>query len=277
MVYLVTGCRSGFGLLISKTLGELGHTVYSGLRDLSTADALREATQGLAVHAVQLDVTSEADRRAVIDRIQTEQGRLDGLVNNAGIAIGGFLEEMAEDELRKTFEVNLFGLWNMTRDALPMMRKQRSGRIVNISSTSGVFALPGLGAYASSKFAVEGMTEAWRHELAPFGITACMVEPGPYATDILGRNRNVSRNAFAEGSDYTKMTTRLDALAQNVSKTAKDPKDVSDYIVWALTTTRRPPLRHLMGPGAKPRFFAKRLLPWGLIEMVVQRLAKLEA
>ena len=110
-VVLITGCRSGFGLLAAVGAAKRGHQVYAGLRDLDTAGDLRLATEGLAVTPVQLDVTDADQRRGVLDQILSEHGRIDGLVNNAGIAMGGFLEVLEEDEIRKVMEVNVFGVW----------------------------------------------------------------------------------------------------------------------------------------------------------------------
>ncbi|MFM2248043.1 MAG: hypothetical protein RL071_4118 [Pseudomonadota bacterium] len=273
MIVLVTGCRSGFGQNIALRAARAGHTVYAGLRDLSTAGPLVEAAKGLPVHPIALDVVNAAQREAAVARIISEQGRIDALINNAGVAIGGPLEDLEEDEVRHVFEVNVFGLWALTNAVLPHMRAQKSGIIQNISSVSGRMALPGLGAYAASKHALEGMTEALRVELAPFGVRVVIIEPGPYKTDILGRNRALGRKAQRPDSPYADLSARSDALFAKVSASAEDPEDVAERCVDLLTDPS-PALRHPMGKSARMRLLARWALPDGVIEAVTKAALK---
>ncbi len=269
MVTLITGCRSGFGLLTAISCARAGHTVYAGLRDLETADELRTASGDLPVIPVQLDVTQADEREAIVARIESEHGAVGALVNNAGIALGGFLEIVEEPELRKVFDVNVFGVHSLTRRCLPAMRAARQGVIVNISSSSGLLALPGLGAYASSKFALEGMTEAWRQELRPFGLRTYLVEPGPYKTDIWGRNRTLSAGGFAKGGPYATYEARIDALARKYEDRAADPQEIADHIL-RLIDGPETTLRHVKGPASRLRFYAKRLLPFSFLEGLIR-------
>ena len=270
MVVLITGCRSGFGRLMAIEAGKKGHVVYAGLRDLDTAETLVAGSQGLYVRPVQLDVTSSADRKAVIAGIIAEHGRIEGLVNNAGVALGGFLEQVDEDELRRVFEVNVFGLWALTNEVLPHMRSQKAGKIVNISSGSGFMAFPGLGAYASSKFALEGMTEAWRHELSLFGIDIYLIQPGAYATDIWGRNRRLCRRSY-EAGEYLVWVNRMDsAFRDMVSKAAKEPDEVAVRTVQLLERGRMS-FRHPMGPGTLRRRILKGIVPFRWVELLIRR------
>lgn len=272
MVLLVTGARSGFGLRIAVTAAAAGHVVYAGLRDLDTAGDLIEAAAGHDVRPLQLDVTAPDERAAAVEHILAEQGHLDGLVNNAGIALGGFLEQVEEDELRRVLEVNLFGVFALTRLVLPTMRAQRAGRIVMISSMSGRMALPGLGAYATSKFALEGMSEAWRHELRPWGIDVTLVEPGPYKTDIFGRNRNLCRNAEDPNSPYAELVTRIQDVAERrAASTTRDPQLVADKVVDLLQRQRRPRARYPMGGDAVARSWLMGLAPFGLVDGLIAR------
>ncbi len=273
MVTLVTGCRSGFGLLIAVSCARAGHTVYAGLRDLETAGDLRQAAGELPVIPVQLDVTDPAQREAVIARIESEHGAVGALVNNAGVALGGFLETLEDHELRRLFDVNVFSVHALTRRCLPAMRAASTGVIVNVSSTSGILALPGLGAYASSKWALEGMTESWRQELRPFGLRTYLVEPGPYKTDIWGRNRTVGAGGFQQDGPYAAYEARMDAMARKYEDRAGDPQDVADAILRLIDGPERA-LRHVMGPAAGLRFYAKRLLPFSWIEGAIQRVLK---
>lgn len=278
MIVLVTGCRSGFGLLTAVEAARRGHTVFAGLRDPATADGLRVAASGLDVTPVALDVTHGSDIDAVVSRILGEHGRIDALVNNAGVALGGALEQIDEDELRKVLDVNVVGLWALTRACLPAMRAQRSGTIVNVGSVSGLVAMPGLGAYATSKFALEGMTEAWRHELLPFGIRMTVVEPGPFKTDIWGRNRALSRHALDPDSPYAPMVGKLEAAVSAIAQDrAEDPQIVADAICDLIETPGNLPAQKLLGRAGWLRVGAKRVLPRRLYEALVQRAIRPEA
>lgn len=269
MIVLITGCRSGFGLLTAVDAARKGHTVYAGLRDLSTAGELRAASEGLPVHPVQLDVTDPAQRQAVVDEIVAEHGHIDVLVNNAGIGMGGFVETFREDEIRKVFDVNLFGAWGMTKACLPAMRRADSGLIVNVSSMSGVVGMPGLGVYASSKFALEGMSEALRHELKLFGIRVVSIQPGPYKTPIWGRNRLTCEAAGHPESPYREAIEVIMKVYDHVgTKQVEDPSEVSQRIV-SLFDDPDPTFRHPMGKGAYGKAMAKRLLPWRIMEKSV--------
>lgn len=257
MVVLLTGCRSGFGLLAAVEAARRGHTVYAGLRDVSTADGLLEAAGDLPIRPVQLDVTDPVQREEVVARIEAEHGALDGLVNNAGIALGGPLEEVSEAGLRKVFEVNVFGAWALTTRALPAMRAQGRGCVIQVSSMAGRIALPGLGAYAASKFALSGMTESWRAELAPFGVQMVLLEPGPYKTDIFSRNRRVAETPA--DSPYRPFIERMEAKAEQWTHRAGDAQDVADTICDLLAHPS-PPWRVPMGPTVHLR----RALRWTL-------------
>ncbi len=272
MIVLVTGCRSGFGLLTAVEAARRGHTVYAGLRDLDTADALVETAQGLDVTPVQLDVTSARDRDTVVAAIVEAHGRLDALVNNAGVALGGAMEQLDEDELRKVFDVNVLGLWALTKAVLPTMRAQGSGTIIQVSSVSGRMAMPGLGAYAASKFALEGMSEAWRHELKPFGIRMAVVEPGPFKTDIWGRNRALSRHALDPESPYAPMVQGLEAAVARIAQDrAEDPTVVSNHIADLLERPGPLPAQQVLGRAGWLRVGMKQVLPRPVLEWLVQR------
>jgi NAD(P)-dependent dehydrogenase (short-subunit alcohol dehydrogenase family) len=266
MVVLVTGCRSGFGLLLAEGAARRGHVVYAGLRDPATDGELRERTRGLDVRTMALDVTAPEQREEAIARILREQGRIDALVNNAGKPLGGFLEEVGEDELRDVFETNFFAPWLLTRAALPAMRAQGRGTIVMMSSRSGRAAFPALGTYASSKFALEGLSEAWRHELRPFGIDVYLVEPGPFKTDIWDRNRHVSKHAFQPGGPYARFEARLDQTFRRIAAGARDPQKVVEHTL-DLLDKRGAPLRHSIG-GLDQHLFE--LLPFAVRERIVR-------
>lgn len=272
-VVLITGCRSGFGLLTATAAGRAGWTVYAGLRALEHGDALGEATAGLDVRPIVLDVTSAEQRAQAIAQIIRETGRLDALVNNAGQALGGFLELVEEDELRAIFETNLFGAWALTRLALPHLRAQAQSTVVMVSSASGRMAIPGLGAYAASKFALEGLSEAWRHELALFGVRVVLIEPGAYRTDIFGRNRQISRGVHTPGV-YAPWVAGMDKVfASFVDRVARDPAEVAEVIVRALSDPH-PPLRTPIGPSTGLRAALRAMMPERVTEAIIGRLLR---
>lgn len=271
MVVLVTGCRSGFGLLVACELGRRGHTVYAGLRDPETANELVAAARGLDVRPIALDVVDGAQRQAAVATILAEHGRIDALVNNAGVALGGPLETLDEDELRRVIDVNVIAPWALTNAVLPAMRAAGRGVIVNVSSVSGLVAMPGLGAYATSKFALEGMSEALWHEVRPFGVRVVLVEPGPFKTDIWGRNRTLSRRALDPDSPYAPFVARLEKLVHGIAQDrAEDPALVARVIA---DHVERPPawLRQILGRAAWLRVGAKRWLPERAYAAVISR------
>jgi len=268
MIVLVTGCRSGFGLLTAVAAARAGHTVYAGLRDLETRGELERAAEGLDVRPIQLDVVDPEERASAVAAILDEHGQIDGLVNNAGIALGGFVEQLGDDELRQVFEVNVFAALALMQLCLPHMRARRSGVIVNISSMAGRSAMPGLGGYAASKHALEGMSEALRHEMRPFGVRVSLVEPGPYKTDIFGRNRRVAAANGTPG-DYTAMAAKMESLFDSAER--GDPQEVAELVVRILSDPK-PRLRYPLGPKARGRVWMGRLLPFELQEKVLAKI-----
>lgn len=267
-VALVTGCRSGFGLLSAVALARRGFTVYAGLRDLGTAGELVAAGAGLPLTPVQLDVVDADQRAEAVSRILARHGRIDALVNNAGIAIGGFHELLSEEDLRGVMEVNLFAVWALTNLVLPGMRARGGGTIINVSSMSGRMAMPGLGAYSASKFALEGLSEALRHELRPFGIRVALVEPGPFKTDIFGRNLRVAAATGDAAPAYAARAAHVEALALRFAARGGDPQEVATLIA-DLCEAPDCALRHPIGPGTGLRLLLTRILPFGLWERVL--------
>ncbi len=276
MVVLVTGCSSGFGVHIAAEAARRGHVVYAGLRDPSRTDALDAATgANPRVRPVQLDVTDSGQRRDAVARILAEEGRIDALVNNAGVALGGFLESVEEDELRAVLETNVIAPWALTRDVLPAMRVQRAGRVIMVSSLSGRVALPGVGVYAASKFALEGLSESWRHELALWGIQLALVEPAQYRTDIFGKNRRIARRATAPDDPWRPYAEHLDRVVSDmVARQAGDPAQVG-RLVADLLEARHLTLRYPIGPNAAFRQFLAGIAPQWLVDRVVARFLRL--
>ena len=200
-VVLITGCSSGFGLELAAAFAERGDQVVATVRDLGRASALRSRL-GQTASIRQLDVTQPASiDRAVADTL-AEQGQIDVLVNNAGVAAVGALEVLPEDTLREAFDVNVFGALAVTRAVLPHMRQRRSGRIVFLNAIGGLLNTPYLGAYCASKHALDGLAATLDIELRPFGVRASSVLPSAYHTQIAGN----MRASFGEGSAYEAAT-----------------------------------------------------------------------
>jgi NAD(P)-dependent dehydrogenase (short-subunit alcohol dehydrogenase family) len=183
---LITGCNSGFGMAGALAFARRGDTVYGTVREQGRGDDLlrRAGNEGLAVSIRELDVTRPETFPALVEKIVAETGRLDVLVNNAGILLPGAWEDLGEEAVRRVMETNFFGPMLLSRTVLPQMRHQGSGCIIMISSLSGLAGLAGDVAYTASKFALEGATEALRHEVDRWGIRLALVEPGQYTTAL---------------------------------------------------------------------------------------------
>jgi len=266
---LVTGAGSGFGLLTAVELARRGFRVVASLRDPGKAERLDAAAQaaGVTLHKVALDVT---DERSFAPALR-EAGAVDVLVNNAGYGLGGFLEDVTMAELRAQFETNFFGLVALTKEVIPGMRERRRGKIINVSSISGRLAAPGVSAYCSSKFAVEGLSESLRHELSPYGVWVALVEPGTFKTDIFSRNRRVAKRSEDPSSPYHARSQKLDDVVDKIlQRSHADPQRVADVIA-KVALARRPALRYLVGRDARGEAFAKRFLPFRAVEWGVAR------
>lgn len=204
-VWFITGASRGFGALIAKAALDDGNAVVATGRNAATiAERLGESP---ALLTVALDVTDEAQAKAAVEAAVGKFGRIDVLVNNAGFGLLAAVEESSDAEVRRIYETNVFGLLNVTRVVLPVMRKQRSGHVINTSSILGYQAAAGVGVYSSTKFAVEGITEALHAELKPLGIHATMIEPGFFRTDFLDASSLVVGKTII--SDYEETSGKL--------------------------------------------------------------------
>ena len=269
---IVTGANSGFGKLITMRLAKQGYTVIAGVRQDANAkklaEEMKQASLSESIHIEALDV---ADTQS----IQAFKKKLDAyapitlLVNNAGTAYAGFAEEVPIDTYRQQFEVNVFGVMEMTQAVLPFMTS--GAKIFNMSSISGLMGMPALSPYVSSKFALEGYTESLRIELASFGIQAALIEPGSFQTNIWNTSMNEQMIQPAEDSKYTsiyqKMMGYIDAQKSNYG----DPREVAELVVTLAEKKQLKQLRYLVGKGVRLSFTAKQLLPWNLWEKIILR------
>src|SRR5450432_2547826 len=217
-VTLITGCSSGIGLLCAIELARAGFRVFATMRNVARRAALDKAAAaaGVELTVLPLDVTIPASVAAAVADVRAQAGDIDVLVNNAGIAIAGFAEDLSLAELREQMETSFFGLVTATQAVLPQMRQRHSGRIINISSISGRLALPGLAAYCAAKFAVEGYSEALRFELAPHGVLVSLVEPGCFKTELYDVNRRIAKRTQDPASPHRAAFLRGEAALQKV-------------------------------------------------------------
>jgi NAD(P)-dependent dehydrogenase (short-subunit alcohol dehydrogenase family) len=274
-VALVTGCSSGFGLLAAVELARSGHHVLASMRDLSRQEALlREArAASVEVEPLALDATSAASVDAAVALITERYGRIDLLVNNAGVGLAGFFEDVTLDETRALFETNFFGVVELTRRVVPLMRAQGRGRILVVSSKAGRVPTLGISAYCASKWALEGLFEALRFELAPHGISVVLVEPGMYRTDIFARNRKVAARAFDPSSANYQRSLQLERYVDdNLERSRQDPREVARLIA-RVAVDPSPRLRYLVGRDAKREAWARERLPEWLYARIVRRVA----
>ncbi len=262
-VVLVTGSSSGFGRLTVETLARRGKRVFASMRGIAGKNAAARAEieavaqkETLAVEVVELDVTDDRSVENAIAEIIRRAGRIDVVVNNAGVGCMGITEGFTLAQVRLLFETNFFGAVRVNRAVLPHMRQQGAGLLVHITSVAGRIVFPYLGPYCATKFALEAMAEAFHHDLAPLGVESVLIEPGVYHTSI-------GANAFR--AEDTQRLEEYGALQEKVKETgrtfqgyvAPDPQEVADAVadVIAVAPGRRP-LRTLVGPDAK---FAGRL------------------
>ena len=276
-VAVVTGASSGFGLLASVELARRGLRVVATMRNLERKARIENALAAAGVQArlARLDVTDSGSIAAAIADVDQHEGRVDVLVNNAGFGMGGFLEDLTMDELREQMETNFFGLVAVTKAVVSGMRDRRHGRIINVTSISGRVALPGLGAYAASKFAVEGLSESLRHELLPHGVFVSVVEPGTFRTDIFDRNRRLGARVSDESSpNYQAAQRLLQLVDERVAASKADPQRVANTIA-DIAQAARPGLRHLVGYDAYAEYTAARALPWRAWERLLARATRL--
>jgi NAD(P)-dependent dehydrogenase (short-subunit alcohol dehydrogenase family) len=263
-VWFITGASRGFGLLIARDALARGDSVVAAARN---PQAIVDA---LGVHPkllpVQLDVTREAAAVVAVQAAIERFGRIDVLVNNAGYGILGAVEETSAEEVRRNYETNVFGLLHVTRAVLPVMRKQHSGHVMNISSVGGYSAYQGWGVYSSTKFAVEGLSEAMALELAPLGVHVTVVEPGFFRTDFLDAS-SLSETA-ARIDDYRDTVGAMRTFAAGVNHQQPGNPEKLSKALLQLADSARPPLRLHLGSDTvarvreKNRFVEQEMASW---------------
>lgn len=245
-VWFITGCSTGFGRELARHTLELGYPTVITARNPAQVEDLARGNEDKAL-VLKLDVTNADDIAAAVNAAEARFGRIDVLVNNAGIGYFGSLEESDIDEVRKMFEINVWGLVNMTRAVLPVMRKQRSGTVVNISSIGGLVANSAVSFYNATKFSVEAISEALSKEVAHLGIKVLIVEPSGFRTDWAGRSANEAPTTI---EDYRETSDqRMQQIRTSSGNQPGDPVRAVKAIVQAVEADT-PPLRLLLGKFA---------------------------
>jgi NAD(P)-dependent dehydrogenase (short-subunit alcohol dehydrogenase family) len=269
---IVTGTSSGFGLSTSIELARKGFTVIAAMRNRHKSSGLLEEARKHGVQSriivFELDVTDENSVLAFRTRVLDEFGKVDVLINNAGYAGAGFVEEISMDEYRRQFETNVFGVIAVTKAFLPVMRKNRHGCIINVSSISGKVAFPGLSPYIASKYALEGWSESLRLEMQPFGVKVILIEPGSYKTNIWSSGKQVAVKSLESDSPYQEYMESIERYIANGENSFGDPLDVAKKIAQ-ITSMDTPDIRYPIGRGVKATILVKNLLPWRIWEKII--------
>ncbi|KVZ35444.1 oxidoreductase [Burkholderia ubonensis] len=252
-VWFITGASRGIGALIAEAALADGNAVVAAGRHVPAI--VERLGESVALLPVELDVTDEAQAKAAVQAAVEKFGRVDVLVNNAGFGLLGAVEESADKDVRRMYDTNVFGLLNVTRAVLPTMRANRSGHVINISSIGGYRAAAGFGVYSSTKFAVEGITEALHAELKPLGVHATVVEPGYFRTDFLDASSLVVASDVIDDYDETSGAVRRKAVQMNHNQPG-DPVKLAAAMI-TLVDSPNPPLRLPLGTDTLAAIAAK--------------------
>jgi len=256
-VWFITGSSSGFGLLLAKEALRRGERVIATARDAAKLDELGKTYPDTA-RTFALDVTKPAEIEAVAQKAIAAFGHVDVLVNNAGYGVNGAIEEVSEDEFEPMFQTNIYGLIRTARAFLPHFRERRSGHIFNLSSIGGLIGGAGWGFYNTTKFAVEGFSEALAAEMKPLGVSVTLIEPGPFRTEFLGRSGKLAAREIPEYNDTAGKAREY--LKTQSGKQPGDPQKAVEAII-AVADSPNPPVHLILGKIALTRFQAK-LAQW---------------
>jgi len=259
-VAIVTGSSSGIGFETSVILARNGFHTYAAVRTLDKSQPLMDMSKkdGLSIQVIELDVSNDKSVKDAINKVLSENKRIDVVVNNAGYALAGSFEDLSMDEIKSQFETNFFGVIRVIQAILPTMRNQRNGRIVNVSSMGGRIAIPLDSAYHGTKFALEGVSESLQYEVEQFGIKIIIIEPGAIKSNFFN-NLKMASKAQRPDSPYTQMMQKLNAGFSFMLENAPHPVEVAKVILAAVTS-EDPQLRYTVGDDAAMILQAKRTM-----------------
>ena len=250
-VALVTGSSSGMGFTTAVMLARAGIHTYASMRNLKKSKTITDLAnkENLPLQVIQLDVNDDKSVKDAIAKIVTEKERIDVLVNNAGYGLFGFIEDVSIEEMKAQFETNFFGVMRVTQLVLPIMRKQKSGTIVNVSSVGGRISLPVLSAYNSTKFALEGLSESMSYELEPFGIKVVIIEPGVIRTNIMDSSI-FAKKAQDPKSPYFSLIQKVESNFKSMMENKSSPPEEVAKVILGALTSKNPQLRYTVGDDA---------------------------
>ena len=256
-VAVVTGTSSGIGFETALALAREGYYTYATMRDTTKSDKIKELGQkeNLNIDVLELDVDDENSVKTAIQKILDQKQRIDVLVNNAGWGLWGCVEDVSVDEFKAQFDTNFFSIIRLIQEVGPTMRKQGSGTIVNISSVVGRIGFPASPAYISSKFALEGLSESLRFELAPFGVNVVIIEPGVIKTNFM-KNMRMAEKSESD-TVYRDITVKVVSGVKMMAEMGTHPKEVADTIVKAVKDEKPLP-RYIVGNDASMFLEAKK-------------------
>ena len=262
-IICITGCSSGFGQHIALKAAETCEVVATVRSEKAKAALLEKAIKLDCVLDIQLcDVNQQDDVAALARHINHTYKRLDILINNAGIAIGGFFEDMTQQQVQDVLHTNVLGVMHMTRAMLPLLRESKQAKIINMSSIAGLTGSPLISVYNASKWALEGFSEALLFELKPFNIAVVLIEPGQYKTQIFDQNLKFGKDAFEPSSLYYKWTCAAHNMFKKRLKTRlQDPSKVAQLCVKIIHQAK-PRFRYLIGKDAWARYLLRRYMPF---------------
>jgi len=250
-VALVTGSSSGIGFETDLLLSKSGFHTYASMRNLEKSKNITEIvnTENLPLRVIQLDVNDDISVKNAINKIIAENGRIDVLINNAGYGLFSPIEDITLDQVKEQFETNFFGVVRLVKEVLPVMRKQRNGIIVNVSSGAGRVAIPVSSAYVATKFALEELSESMRYELKEFGINIIIIEPGVIRTNFVENMKTAGTRSRSE-SPYADLIGRTLKGFGGLMDNSSPPKLVAEAILNAITS-KEPEIRYVVGDDAK--------------------------
>lgn len=286
-IAIVTGSSSGIGLETSLTLAENNFTTYATMRNLDKASNILEVAErkNLPINVVQLDVTDDTSVQQAIQFVGEKEGRMDLLVNNAGYALLGAAEDLSSEDIQAQFNTNLFGVYRTIKEVIPIMRKQAGGgTIVNIGSVNGFVASPCASAYVATKFALEGLTQSLRYELAPFGIKVTIIDAGAIKTNIITngmripkkieeqlRRQQQQKQQNTNTSPFAEMTINILEKSKTIISNGLHPRVVSDIVLKA-AKAEKPQPRYSAGDDAEKLLETRRQMTDVEFEEFIQAL-----
>ena len=276
-VAIITGSSSGIGYATSLLLARNGFYTYASVRNINKSASLQSTADAerLPLKLIQLDVTDDSSVNGAVEKIVSEKGRIDVLVNNAGYGLFGAFEDLSVDEIKAQFETNFFGVIRVTQHVLPIMRSKHNGGggiIVNVSSVNGHVPFPVISAYVATKFALEGLSESIAYELEPFGIKVILIEPGAIGSNFM-KGSVLSNKALDPNSPYSEFVRKVRFKISSDHENATQPEEVAKTIVQAILS-EKPEFRYVVGSDAVTLMQARKNIPYSDFQKMIQKIVQ---